>query len=97
MACVYCNCEVYEVWNLGLFPPSDTFCDSKKSALNMQNEKLAVGCCRSCGLTQNTVLLSEEKRYKDNDYAYSSANSSYAKMHWAGLIDDLKKRKNIGY
>ena len=95
MACVYCNCEVYEVWNLGFFPPSDTFCDSKKSALNMQNEKLAVGCCRSCGLTQNTVLLSEEKRYKDNDYAYSSANSSYAKMHWAGFIEDLKKKNLI--
>lgn len=55
MACVYCNCEVYEVWNLGFFPPSDIFCDSKKSALNIQTEKLAVGCCRSCGLTQNTV------------------------------------------
>ena len=66
MACVYCNCEVYEVWNLGFSPLSDTFCDSKKSALNMQTEKLAVGCCRSCGLTQNTILLSEEKRYKDN-------------------------------
>ncbi len=95
MACIYCNCEVHEVWNLGLLPPSDTFCDSKKSAINIETERLSVGSCRSCGLTQNITLLSEKKRYEDYDYAYNSANSAYAKTHWKELIEDLKKKRLI--
>lgn len=96
MACIYCNYEVNEVWNLGNFPPSDTFCDNKKVALEIQTEKLAIGSCKSCGLTQNTILMSEKKRYEDNDYAYNSANSPYAKTHWIELTEDLK-RKNLIY
>ena len=93
MSCIYCNSEVIEVWNLGEFPPSDTFCNSEKASLEILSEKLAVGVCTSCGLTQNTVLLSEKIRYEDNDYAYNSANSSYAKSHWANFTEDLKKKK----
>jgi len=93
MSCIYCNSEVIEAWNLGDFPPSDTFCNSERASLEILSEKLAVGVCTSCGLTQNTVLLSEKIRYEDNEYAYSSANSSYAKSHWSNFTEDLKKKK----
>lgn len=92
MTCIFCNSKVKEVWNLGSLPPSDTFCNTKEISLKVQTEKLGVGVCCSCGLTQNTLLLSEKIRYEDIDYAYSSANSSYAKSHWHEFTNCLKNK-----
>lgn len=89
MTCIYCGSFVEEIWKLGDLPPSDTFCDTQVKSLKSYCETLAVGVCNSCGLSQNTKLVSEKVRYSDTDYAYSSANSEYAESHWTALIEAL--------
>lgn len=89
MTCVYCSESVKEVWCLGNLPPSDTFCETKNQAENYQSPKLAIGFCKSCGLSQNTDLVSELDRYQEVDYSYSSANSEYARSHWREFSEHI--------
>ena len=94
MECVFCSGSVSEEWSLGELPPSDTFSLSKAESLNVVCEQLSIGICSECGLTQNTEIVSEQLRYEETDYAYNSANSDYAKQHWAGFVDYLQKNLN---
>lgn len=99
MRCSYCNHKTNEKWHLGILPPSDTFSATQLDALNVFREKLAIGICEKCGLTQNTVRISEAIRYEETNYAYNSANSEYARTHWANFVlylnQLLKGRKSI--
>lgn len=91
MNCVFCEEKVQTQWSLGTLPPSDTFCHSQLKAYNAYCQELAIGICNSCGLVQNTNVISEHIRYEETEYSYNSANSNYAKLHWENYV------KYLGY
>ena len=94
MACIFCSHDVENVWSLGKQPPSDTFCDTLSSALEVVDQELSVGVCTNCGLCQNCFAVDEYVRYEAINYSYGSANSNYARSHWQKFVNDLDE-KNI--
>jgi ubiquinone/menaquinone biosynthesis C-methylase UbiE len=92
MHCIICKNYLTNFFNLGKLPPSDYFAASQSLAKNAPLFKLSVGRCSKCHLVQNQHLVPADTRYKKLLYTYNSANSNYAKNHWAEYVTIISKK-----
>jgi SAM-dependent methyltransferase len=89
MKCLCCKNKVTKFFDFGKMPPSDYFAPTKNLALKSKTFRLEVGRCGTCHLVQNLYIVSANERYKKNRYSYNSANSIFAKKHWAEYVKNI--------
>jgi len=94
--CIVCdNKDLYKIIDLGLHPPSDSFLWDCGDQEAIKLYKLQCFVCPTCGHIQNRVLVSQNERYEEVDYSYTSANSKISKDHWDEYFKSINSYLNL--
>lgn len=93
--CIVCSSNnLTNVIRLGLHPPADSFLKIQ----DIESQKLhQLGCqlCNDCGHLQNQVLVSNNERYEDIDYSYTSSNSKISMSHWDEYYETVSVKTEL--
>ena len=93
--CIVCSSKnLTNVIRLGLHPPADSFLKTQ----DIESQKLhQLGCqlCNDCGHLQNQVLVSNNERYEDIDYSYTSSNSKISMSHWDEYFETVSVKTEL--
>lgn len=83
-----------QIIDLGLHPFADTFI--KKNKLDECEKLFPLRCYLNSkeGHIYNSIVTNDFQRYNEQDYSYTSSNSSFSKFYWLkysnSLIEDFK-------
>ena len=95
--CLVCqSSNLTKIFDLGNHPYADTFLTSKSKFKVLQVYNLSCQLCEDCGNVQLETQTSAEDRYSDNDYSYTSSNSSVSKKHWKEFSKTTIEKNNLG-
>ena len=90
--CLFCNQQnLKEIIDLGMHPLADTFIKKSKLHLSEKVYPLVVQLCDDCGNIQLKCTTTPIERYQENEYSYTSSNSSYAKSYWVNYAKNISK------
>ena len=90
--CPICRKKFKDFINLGKHPCADTFLRNKQESLNLKKYPLIVGYC-ICEHMSAIYKVSPFKRYKENEYSYTSNNSPVSISHFSKIAKIVKKFK----
>ncbi len=90
--CLVCDSKnIEEIIDLGSHPFADTFIpESKKSSADMVYPLICT-LCKECGHIQNKCVTDPIDRYSQNDYSYTSSNSSFSRNHWDSYAKEISE------
>lgn len=90
--CLICNDKnILDIMDLGMHPFADTFISKSKIHLSEKVYPLIVQLCETCGNIQLSCETFPEERYQDNEYSYTSSNSSYSKNYWSNYSRKIQE------
>ena len=89
--CPICRKKFKDFINLGKHPCADTFLRNKQESLNLKKYPLIVGYC-ICEHMSAIYKVSPFKRYKENEYSYTSNNSPVSISHFSKIAKKIVKK-----
>jgi len=92
--CPICKKKFKDFINLGHHPCADTFLKNKWNSLNLKKYPLIVGYC-TCEHMSAIHKVSPYKRYKENEYSYTSNNSPVSISHFSKIAKKIVKKYKI--
>jgi len=81
--------------DLGLHPLADTFLKKEQLMEPEMRYPLQMLLCKACGHAMNSYVVSEKKRYQENDYSYDSNNSKISIKHFTDMAGDVCRRAQL--
>lgn len=94
--CLVCHSDnLKKIFDLGNHPYADTFLNQAAKHRMLRVYNLSCQLCEDCGNIQLETQTSAEDRYSENDYSYTSSNSSVSKRHWQNFYEVTKKFANL--
>ncbi len=94
--CLVCNSNnIEEIIDLGSHPFADTFIPESKKSMADMVYPLVCTLCKGCGHIQTKCVTDPVDRYSQNDYSYTSSNSSFARDHWDSYSKEISEELQL--
>ena len=94
--CLVCDSKnIEEIIDLGSHPFADTFIPLSKLSNADLIYPLVCTLCIECGHVQTKCVTDPEARYSQNEYSYTSSNSSFSRNHWDEYAKEMISKLNL--